>query len=86
MDRAEFMDWRAFYAIEPFGHVRGDVQAAQISHSVASVAAGFSGRTPGPLSDYILRWDEPEKKRKTVGAAWQAARNSFRKWGRKRGN
>lgn len=37
MSSAEFAEWMAFYGVEPFGEVRGDIQAAVIASTVANV-------------------------------------------------
>lgn len=36
MGQSEFMDWIAYYAVEPFGGVRGDVQTAILASLIAN--------------------------------------------------
>ena len=81
MSSEEFLTWQAFYRIEPFGHVRGDIQTAQLAHAIGSIAAGFAGNSAGSLNDYILQWQPPEKKEE-ASEDWKAARESLMRWNR----
>jgi hypothetical protein len=36
MGHAEFMEWRAYYSIEPFGHARGDLQTGLLASLLAN--------------------------------------------------
>jgi hypothetical protein len=62
MSAAEFADHLADYLREPWGDRRADLQAALVSHTVAT----FAGKTlkdgaPPPLSDFLLDFNREAK-------------------------
>ncbi|MFW5829175.1 MAG: phage tail assembly protein T [Planctomycetota bacterium] len=65
---SEFIDHIADYAIEPWGPVRGDLQAAQIVCTLANQHRQ-RGRKAFTLADCQLRFQAPDKKRRTVEEA-----------------
>jgi hypothetical protein len=40
MDAQEFNEWQAYYTLEPFGQLRGDLQAAQICKVLVGMLGG----------------------------------------------
>lgn len=65
----EIAEWIAFYSIEPFGSVRGDLQAGIVASTVANVNRDPAKRSePFSPLDFMPKWDEvtePEKPRQT---------------------
>jgi hypothetical protein len=64
----EIAEWREFYAIEPFGYVRGDLQAGVI----ASTVINYSGKTlkdDAPMakpSDFVMFSERAESTNKPI--------------------
>jgi hypothetical protein len=58
MSSEEFTEWRAEYAIEPWGPLRADLRAALVGLRLAQ-AAGTGGRWS--LEDFLLKFGPPEK-------------------------
>lgn len=69
MSAREFVGWRIFAQVEPFGQERGDlraaVQTAAIVNAIyASVGAKLSRKSEDFLLDFDARWagdDEPDE-------------------------
>ena len=55
MDERERAEWIAYDRLDPIGQQRGDLNAAIIAHTVASVFCG-KGRQPR-VSDFMPDWD-----------------------------
>jgi len=57
MGHAEFVDWMAYYQIEPFGGARGDIQAALVASLIANANRDAKKRPeafrPG---DFVPDW------------------------------
>lgn len=47
LSHAEYIEWRAFYGLDPWGEQRADQRAAQLT---AAVLAPYSKGTPKPKS------------------------------------
>jgi len=60
IDSRELAEWMAFYGIEPFGGVRGDLQAGVIASTIANVNKGKRGKafTPG---DFMPLMKKPKQ-------------------------
>lgn len=58
MDGPELASWRRFYAICPFGPVRGDLQAGMVARAVYA-GAGYK-RLPG-LLDFVIQSRRADK-------------------------
>jgi len=56
MSSSEIQEWKAYYSIEPFGTVRGDLQAARICEVVAASA----GDKNAALDKFVLRFEQPQ--------------------------
>jgi hypothetical protein len=52
---SEFVEWLAYDRISPWGPERGDVLAAMVAWTTASVGHSGKGRRP-KLRDFIPRW------------------------------
>jgi hypothetical protein len=59
MDAGEFAEWMAYDALEPFGPMRGDVQAGLIASTLANVHRG-KGTPPYKIKDFMPVFDKPE--------------------------
>ena len=59
----------AYDRIDPFGGVRGDIQAAIIARTVASPHT----KKKLKISDFIIDFDAPPKKAKTAAEMWKQA-------------
>lgn len=65
MGSAELAEWRAYEQITgPLGGARGDVQAALVASVIASANRGKNQRAP-KLSDFMPRWDQGVRTKKT---------------------
>lgn len=54
LGHAEFTEWQAFYAIEPFGHARSDIQTALLASLVANAHRDTKKRPrPYGIRDFI---------------------------------
>tara|TARA_R110000803_G_scaffold43701_3_gene93020 strand:+ start:8564 stop:8896 length:333 start_codon:yes stop_codon:yes gene_type:complete len=51
----EFIEWAAYYKLNPFGPVRGDYQAALIASTVANANRSSKQRAP-KLEDFLLKF------------------------------
>lgn len=51
MSAREFMEWRTFYSIEPWGELRRDMRMASLCHVTAS--AGASGAKKLSMRDFM---------------------------------
>ena len=52
----EFQLWKAYAMIEPFGNIRGDIQAAIIAQTVANVHRG-RGQRSYKIQDFMPKFD-----------------------------
>ena len=52
MSSYELTQWIAYFKVEPFGHVRGDIQAGVIASVIANSSPGRGKRTYRP-SDFM---------------------------------
>ena len=55
----QWLDWQAYYRVDPWGGFRGDVQAA----IVASAAVSPHVKKPMPPSKFLPSWSRPKNKR-----------------------
>lgn len=55
INAAEFAEWRAYYQLDPFGGVRGDLNTATIATLLNNVYGGKA-----ELLDFIPRFDKQE--------------------------
>lgn len=60
MSSSEFSEWMAFFAEEPFGDRRTDLQAAIIASTVANVNR-TKDSAPVPLETFLVPWTEAER-------------------------
>jgi len=60
MSGQEFQQWKQFFALEPLGERRGDVQAALICSVIVNCMRMFSGKRGGgkfaEVKDYLLEF------------------------------
>ena len=58
MSATEYLQWKAYYYLEPFGFERDDYHAALI----AQTTANFAGRVKRPIAlrEFMLQKPEPE--------------------------
>lgn len=57
MGSAEFAAWLAFYQVEPFGELRGDMRAAMIATLTANAHRNAKKkRQPFELSDFLFQF------------------------------
>lgn len=65
---AEFLEWCAFYSIQPWGEERADLRIAQLCSIVANVAKGKKGR-PFKPSEFMPRFGPARQNAKAGFAA-----------------
>lgn len=67
----ELTEWKAFYAMEPFGAFRDNLHAGVVAAAIVNVNRARRGdKVYGP-SDFLLRTEEEQRKemtRRTLGA------------------
>jgi len=51
-------EWQAFYELEPFGEIRGDLRAANICLTIAQAMGGKKGGGKFKLQDFMLDFDK----------------------------
>jgi hypothetical protein len=52
-------EWSAYYSLEPFGQVRGDLQAGQVCMTLQHIGAAQAGiMSEVEASDYIMTFGE----------------------------
>lgn len=57
MGSAEFAAWLAFYQVEPFGELRGDMRAAMVATLTANAHRNAKKkRQPFELSDFLFQF------------------------------
>ncbi len=54
MSSAEFMQWIAYYSLEPFGATRDNLHSAMIASTIANVHRG-KGKKAIPPKDFMLK-------------------------------
>lgn len=55
----QFIEWRIYDELEPFGEERGDARSAQIAQALWNIARDVKKNPKGwPLSDFILAWGD----------------------------
>lgn len=61
MGSAEFGEWQAFYASEPWGEMRGDLQMAQLLSLLANINRDARKQTsPFTVAQFMVDfWQEP---------------------------
>lgn len=72
MSIGQLQKWAAYYAIEPFGERRADLRAASVVASVYNVNRDTKKRRkPWPISDFVLRFDEEERRQADKPKDWK---------------
>ena len=70
----ELTDWMAYYALEPFGQERGDLQAGVVASTVYNVNRGKGDKALAP-ADFALKFGpsvmKTRAKRKRKAPDWQ---------------
>ena len=61
MSRAQFMEWAAYYNLQPFGDFRADLRAARIAQAMAG----------GSLEDHMLFLEEDHGDMASVAALFE---------------
>mgnify|MGYP003645784528 FL=1 len=60
IDSHELSEWMAFYSLDPFGDVRGDLQAGIVASTIANANSGKGSRTFQP-ADFMPLMEKPEQ-------------------------
>ncbi len=69
MSSAEFAEWMAYYAIEPFGEERADLRMGILASLIANVNRDSKKqREPFAPADFMPKFDEAPQPRR---AGWQ---------------
>jgi len=53
-------EWMCFYCLEPFGDVRGDLQAGIVAATIANANSGKGSKTFQP-ADFMPLMEKPEQ-------------------------
>ncbi len=70
----ELTEWQAYYEVEPFGQVRGDLQAGIVASTIVNLFREKGNKAVQP-HDYILKIGASpsprQRKRKGAAPEWQ---------------
>ena len=61
ISREQFKEWAAYYCLQPFGDLRGDLQAAKVAQAMAG----------GTLQDHMLFIEEEHGDMAAIAALYQ---------------
>lgn len=81
----QFLEWRTFETLEPFGEERADYRSSHIVQTLVNLARDPRKHPDGfPLSDFLLGWgDMPQRQVQTAQTvelhidAWIASHNAI---------
>ena len=59
----ELSEWEAYYSLEPFGQVRGDLQAGIVASTVANLFRTKKGDKVYKPGDFTLEFKPPRQKK-----------------------
>jgi hypothetical protein len=67
IDSRELAEWMVYYGLDPFGDVRGDLQAGIVASTIANANKGKNGRafTPADFMPLIKKPDQSENDMQT---------------------
>jgi hypothetical protein len=68
MTAKQFIEWGLYAQMDPFGDVRGDIQAASIVQMVFNMAVSAKDRKP--LKDFLLKFGDAVEEKKP-SQPWQ---------------
>ena len=74
MSSKEFVEWMAYYRLEPFGDARADIRAAMICKVLADINTP-KGKAHAALEDFMPRFEQPEPQEPDVMMAQVAMAN-----------
>ena len=68
IDSKELSEWMAYYELEPFGHVRTDLNAGIIAATIANVNRGKQGQAyrPADFMPYMENGQQSENDMKAI--------------------
>ena len=68
IDSKELSEWMAYYELEPFGHVRTDLNAGIIAATIANVNRGKQGQAyrPADFMPYMEKGQQSENDMKSI--------------------
>lgn len=80
LSSSQFDEWMAFYGLEPFGEMRGDLQAGIVASTMVNLWSGKEQKKVNP-GDFVLFRDDggrrtEDRKPKTSKELYQ----QFRSW------
>jgi hypothetical protein len=70
-----FMEWEAYFHLEPFGDFRADYRAASIREMVHNIAVAKKHRKP--LEDFLLKFEEKAGGERKEVRSWQDLKAIF---------
>lgn len=76
MSGRELAEWMAYYQVEPFGDVRGDLQAAMITAMIANVNRDQK-KHPKPYQpeEFMPKFERPQR-----AQSWRDVRDHMMRW------
>ena len=80
MDARELAEWEAYELIEPFGQVRGDLQAGVIAAEIVNIVTQLYGKKKDKRAtpaDFLLKFEKPKPKQ-PAAQPWQNIMNNLR--------
>ena len=60
IDSRELSEWMCFYNLDPFGEVRGDLQAGIVASTIANANSGKGSKTFQP-ADFMPLMEKPKQ-------------------------
>ena len=64
MSATELKEWQVFYAMEPFGHIRDDLNAGLITNTMMNIHRGEK-QSAYKLEDTMLRFEKKQVKQQS---------------------
>lgn len=72
MGYSEFVEWLAFYEVEPFGETRGDLHNAALAAVIVNANRGKKGKA-AKVSQFLVDWWKDASKSQSLLAKFRAA-------------
>ena len=72
----EFDEWMAYYGLEPFGELRGDLQAGIVASTMVNMLSGKDAKKLSPGDFVLFQQDQAEKKPRDAKELYA----QFRSW------
>lgn len=79
LSSSQFDEWMAFYGLEPFGEMRGDLQAGIVASTMVNLWSGKDQKKVNP-GDFVLYRDEGGREHSAKPKSSKELYAQFRSW------